>query len=513
MTDPLLFAWLATILVCGALEELARPRAVGWHQRPWRVAVLHLAASTGLLVFFLFVTSHREFSVVCAIGIVGLLVVVSNAKFKALREPLVFSDLALFAQSLFHPRMYFPFFSWPQVAVLLLGSAALLSVLRLDSPIDAGARSFLAVAWLLLFWLQLRLVRGIRLSLQLTQDQTALGFFSTFVLYMLRGLSGAEIQALKAQFAAAPYVNPRQDQTRQFLSGSSTPLPDVVVVQSESFFDVRRAGICLMPGVLSGYDAVKQAALYSGELKVPAWGANTMRTEHAFLTGLANDSLRFGKYYPYLFITHDVPALPRAFHEKGYLTSAVHPYASKFFSRHKVFPRLGFDALHADESFVGAAKCGAFVADEAVGDWLIQELKESSHKPRLLFAITMENHGPLHLEAADPGEAQSYYMFPDGQDIDDLTVYMRHLRNAEKMLLRLTDYLSTREHPTVVCFYGDHVPGMGTVYDALGSAPENTDFLIWCNPAATGTLGGLAPARQTSPDQLGQMLARLVGVL
>jgi len=73
----------------------------------------------------------------------------------------------------------------------------------------------------------------------------------------------------------------------------------------------------------------------------------------------------------------------------------------------------------------------------------------------------MENHGPLHLEGTD-----------------ELAVYLRHLRNADAMLGALSAELA-RQGDGVLCFYGDHVPGMPATYRAHGYEDRRTDYLLW----------------------------------
>src|SRR6202012_5778244 len=63
----------------------------------------------------------------------------------------------------------------------------------------------------------------------------------------------------------------------------------------------------------------------------------------------------------------------------------------------------------------------------------------------------------------------------------DLTAYLRHVENADAMIGRLTAYLRERNRPTVLCFYGDHVPAMASVFDALATEPPRSDYFIWRN--------------------------------
>src|SRR5690606_24085107 len=62
-------------------------------------------------------------------------------------------------------------------------------------------------------------------------------------------------------------------------------LPHLVAVQSESFFDPRPLFAGIRPEVLAEFDRLRSDAVAHGKLKVPAWGANTVRTEFSFLAG------------------------------------------------------------------------------------------------------------------------------------------------------------------------------------------------------------------------------------
>ena len=142
---------------------------------------------------------------------------------------------------------------------------------------------------------------------------------------------------------------------------------------------------------------------------------------------------------------------------------------------------MQFDRFLDIQSFQCAERVGPYVGDDAVADAIISLLQESDDKPLFAFAITMENHGPLHLESVSPGEFRSRHTLGDDAQWRELTAYLRHVENADAMILKLTDYLRQRNRPTVLCFYGDHVPALSSVFDALGEKPINSDYFIWRN--------------------------------
>lgn len=502
--------WITAVLLSLPLDMLATPQVRAWHQRSARSVLLHLAAVTALFMVSLCVWGRAWFAMVCTVGLLGILVTINQAKYKALREPVVFSDLALFAQSIRHPRLYFPYLSRPQVLAPIPAVTLLALLFWLDPTRNPIPTVVVLLVWLVLLWAQFWLSKGLKVSLNPAQDQANHGFFCSFVAYLFNGLSVRELNRVHAQLDASPYAN-ISIKTGKKSARTKPDAPDVVVIQSESFFDIRKNGLSIAPWLLNRFDSLQRSAISSGALAVPAWGANTMRTEHAFLSGIPNAALGYASFYPYAFVSKATLAMPRAFQLRGYRCTAVHPYPADFFLRHRVFPRLGFDEFVDEAHFANAAHEGPYVADSAVTDWLIQKLERPKEQPQFLFAITMENHGPLHLEKATAAEASSLYKCPDGQAIHDLTVYLRHIANADQMMGRLQDFLSHRQRKTLLCFYGDHVPAMTHVYNALGVTPQHSDYFIWCNHQIEPRQVVLPQLR--TPEQLGLKLAKLAGLV
>jgi phosphoglycerol transferase MdoB-like AlkP superfamily enzyme len=236
--------------------------------------------------------------------------------------------------------------------------------------------------------------------------------------------------------------------------------------------------------VLVQWDQVNEEARTCGQLHVAAWGANTVRTEFAFLSGMTPGDLGVHRFNPYRKLARSgINTVATLLKKQGYRTICVHPYLASFYSRNEVFPLLGFDEFIDIESFEAADKVGPYIGDVSVADKVIEQLKGAS-QPTFIFAITMENHGPLHWEKVGTDEANTLFEKMPPAECDDLVVFARHLRNADAMLGKLTQYLRTSASPAWVCMYGDHVPIMPKVYQALGTPSGTTDYCIWGNAAS-----------------------------
>jgi phosphoglycerol transferase MdoB-like AlkP superfamily enzyme len=296
------------------------------------------------------------------------------------------------------------------------------------------------------------------------------------------------------------------------VSSFAGDLPNLVAVQSESFFDIRRRFAGIRPEVLHHFDRLCKTSTFHGLLEVPAWGANTVRTEFAFLSGLGTDSLGVHRFNPYRHLAQQgLPTLARFLRQLGYRTVCVHPYPAGFYSRNKVFPLLGIDEFIDIRSLGGAKKSGPYVGDIALAEKVcsLMEMYTRRPEPVFLFVITMENHGPLHLERITPDEVNRYYASPLPAGCDDLIVYLRHLVNADRMIGMLHEYLESIAVNNWFCFFGDHVPIMPKVYDIMGAPGRRTNYVLWNKGhILDGTI-----VHNMKVENLGALLLRNMGLL
>ena len=109
--------------------------------------------------------------------------------------------------------------------------------------------------------------------------------------------------------------------------------------------------------MLAGFAACRASSALSGRLHVPGWGANTMRTEFAVLTGIPESALGYDRFNPYYGLARvpigsQVWRLRRA----GYRTICLHPFDRRFFRRDLAMPALGFERFLGRETLRRAAR-------------------------------------------------------------------------------------------------------------------------------------------------------------
>lgn len=260
-------------------------------------------------------------------------------------------------------------------------------------------------------------------------------------------------------------------------------LPDIVIVQSESFFDPARLHGVSSAATLPEYRRLI-AQTRHGDLWVPTYGGGTIRTEFEVLTGIA---MRYfpGIEYPYFRLTsRSLPSFVRTLARQGYHTLAVHPNTRDFWNRAASFSRLGFDEFDSIEQFDPIERIGYYVSDHSLVDHVLDRL-DRARGPMLLFAITMQNHGPYDgYPGVDPAELRALPV-PDtlgAEPARRLRGYLYHLADADRALGRLAEALRQRNRRSLLLFYGDHLPALPNVYEQAGfldGLPGNAQPVPW----------------------------------
>jgi phosphoglycerol transferase MdoB-like AlkP superfamily enzyme len=278
-------------------------------------------------------------------------------------------------------------------------------------------------------------------------------------------------------------------------AGIASQPPDIIVVQSESFFD---------PARLNGVDAAETipnfrslaARSTHGDLRVPAFGGGTIRTEFEVLSGLA---LRYFPQdeYPYFRLTSTpVPSLASVLAAHGYRTLALHPNDPAFWNRGAALSALGFAEFQSASAFADAEHDGYFVSDSALTKSILANLSDDG-PPQLIFAISMGAHGPYDDSPIRDHVRRDSIPVPDGLSVRNATRlrnYLYLIGNADQALGELVEGLGQRSRRTLLLFYGDHLPALPKTYAHLGfrdGAPPTSQPVPWLlfDSAATGAQG------------------------
>lgn len=278
--------------------------------------------------------------------------------------------------------------------------------------------------------------------------------------------------------------------------------PNIIYIMNESFWDPT-----LLPGVkynidpLEEFRQIQKESIY-GNLLVEPFGGNTANTEFEALTGFSMNNLPGGVAYQQ-YVRRELPSLPTLLISQGYSVEAIHPYYPWFWNRDKAYPLLGIDKFLDAGSFSDENYKGKFVSDKDLGKKIIKEFEEneSTGKPFFAHIVTMQNHGSYDKKRY--GSNQKIHITSnkiDKETLSELEVYSQGIKDASANLEQLVEYFSKVDKPTIIVFYGDHLPTLGENYGAYrstGFISKNSNlsdkdqykihsnpFLIWSNTSS-----------------------------
>ena len=142
-------------------------------------------------------------------------------------------------------------------------------------------------------------------------------------------------------------------------------------------------------------------------------------------------------------------------------------------------PALGFDEFLGRDALGGSRKPPYYPDPDFARD-ILRIL--DAHGPRVfIFAITMANHGPW-LDAGPPPIDPSLARLFDPAAVPQggaLLRYLDGLRRSDEMLQILMAGIEQRRVPSVLGFYGDHLPSLPLAYAHFGFDEPHSDYVIW----------------------------------
>ncbi len=290
MISALMWPLLIGLLLSGGFEALLKPRPRPFWQRG--VAANGVHAGSWVLLFGLLVLLLQRpwFAVMVFLSLQLVVVQSSNTKSNTLNEPFICHDFEYFWDAILHPRLYVPFFGIG--LAIAASSAAAVAVgaffyWETSLVTSEGASRFLISAFEVIaigvLVLSFSTPKLPAITLQPTQDLQRLGLFASLWAYGMALMRSPIPTPEQSPFYQLTEVA-KASKDEQILPNQTLPnqtLPNIVLVQSESFFDPRPWCEEVDANLLRHYDNTRTKALQHGALNVPAWGANTVRTECA----------------------------------------------------------------------------------------------------------------------------------------------------------------------------------------------------------------------------------------
>jgi phosphoglycerol transferase MdoB-like AlkP superfamily enzyme len=430
----------------------------------------------------------------------------NNFKFSIVSQPVVASDFIVFGQVLDNPVLFEKYFreQWYLLPLILLIMVLPFLAMRFERLCVVDKRwtaISVTVGFLLLWQIQTVLLKPHAPLQQIyTSMLPAFDHRDPMASVERHGLFATLVSSAGNSYFELPHVAAEDEVLIRDFSASihtpvhmAEPLPNLVVIQNEAFFDFRALDAAFPPAAYALWDRLKQKTQH-GMTQVDTYGGATLRTEFALLTGIQASLFGAEMDYPYLtVVTAPFNSIPRHLKDLGYETIAIHPFHATFWRRDEAYQRLGFDSFLSISDFSGAVNDGPYISDNAVCQ-KIAKLLHDSEKPQYIFAVTMENHGPWSFDRSQSGTLPDFdsasYNLPEHLELQ-LRRYIYHAQNAARMASCIMDELAQSKRPGVLLFLGDHAPAMPEVFAAFGvdnpwrePALRKVPYLLWQNGAA-----------------------------
>lgn len=269
--------------------------------------------------------------------------------------------------------------------------------------------------------------------------------------------------------------------------------PDIILLQMESFTDGKTIkGLTFSddPAPVHTYLREKYS---TGLLEVPSFGGGTANTEFEVLSGVNLDYFGLGEYpYKTVMLEENCETIAYNLKENGYSAHAIHNHTGDFYGRDEVYPRMGFNSFQSIEYMYDYETTSyGWCKDKILTGEIMTALTYTDEEngiteetPRFIWTVSVQGHGAYPSEPIE-GEHNVISIKGDGFDEEELCALEYYINQAWEMdmfLGNLISVLETRERPTLLIAYGDHLPSIGLEDSDLTTGNAYfTEYVTWNN--------------------------------
>ncbi len=257
-------------------------------------------------------------------------------------------------------------------------------------------------------------------------------------------------------YEAVRTILSNNEESELIIENPSAPeSPNIIAIMNESWADFEEFGnIELSEPVMENIKSLDNAIF--GHAYSSVVGGGTSQIEYEFLSGNTQTFLPSGAVPYQQYIKTKTPSFVWHLKDLGYDTLAFHPYYGNGWNRNKVYDLIGFDAFISLENMHTEPVYGNqdFCIDSANYEELfyLYENKDPA-RPLFLFNVTMQNHGGYDtFERHDVEVVGHEGQYPKAE------FYLSYINETDEAFMKVVDYFSKVEEPTIVIMYGDHQP-------------------------------------------------------
>lgn len=244
-----------------------------------------------------------------------------------------------------------------------------------------------------------------------------------------------------------------------FNSSLDKKQPNIILLMNESFWDPSSMDkLHFFNELTPTINNLKKNSAF-GSLVSPEFGGGTSNIEFEILTGHSMYFLPTGSMAFQSYLNKPIETLPLHLKRNGYKTIGLHSYERWFWQRESAYKFMGFDDFISCESFNNPEIKGCYISDIEFSKKVIEIYKNTS-QPLFLYGITMQNHGPYQCSRYDKldVDVESHL---DNSSLAEVKTYAQGVHDGDKALKLLIDHFNNIDDPTIIVFFGDHLPMLG----------------------------------------------------
>ena len=264
---------------------------------------------------------------------------------------------------------------------------------------------------------------------------------------------------------------------------SQENMPNIIVYSIESLMDLENLGVQLKNHPMPFFDSLSQKT-GRGFFVSPTFGGQTVQPEFELLTGLSQCQLSVPNPFIHIIGKYDhFPALPSTLKNMGYYTLGVQAVSGNEYQRRKYYPILDFDkftALESDYPKEDWEQVNNLLSD----NYLIKKIKEnipSDEKPVFGLFLNNSTHASYdHWERQDEFAVLNKNISEKSRDV--LERYASAINHADQALKDLVQYFQGKSRETIILIFGDHLPGLSSVFKDLNPFTGNKNWTKFHTP-------------------------------
>ena len=243
--------------------------------------------------------------------------------------------------------------------------------------------------------------------------------------------------------------------------------PNIIMIFSESFWNIDNLDeIKFDKQVASNYNKLKDEGKLINMIS-PSYGGISANVEFEVLT---SGSIKFFTkgYIPYMQLFNEdkyfnTPTVIKELENNGYKTHIMSTWEESLFNCYKVYEYFGVDETEYERNQKDAEIKGDRISDKYVGEHIIEAFKDKKEGEKLFYmALTAQAHMPFNKNKYDEYNIDIVDSNLSESENNVIRSYAQGVYDADQQLKAVYDYIQTIDEPTIIVFYGDHLPYLKT---------------------------------------------------